>query len=127
MKRRFPKSPSIDDFSYLVQTKTLNKEEFRLLSQFIVQYQRLYLGSCLLPDLVRLYQWLHQEMAHSVTIETASKITLNSIKKQLKDTTSDEMFQLYTHIIGMWLYNMCIHYFQHNVEQMALTLCALFS
>ena len=105
MKRRFPKIPSLDDFSCVVQTKLWHKEEFKLLSHFTVEYQRLYLGTCLLPDLVRLYQWLHQEMAHSVTMETASKITLANIRMQIKDNATDTLekyFDLYSRILGKY-------------------------
>ena len=108
MKKWFPRSPTFDDLSYVVQTVTRHQKDLKVLSQFVIEYQRLHLGSSLLPDLVKLYQWLHQELNHSVTLETASKLTLASIKEQLENheknasDTSREFFELYRNILGMY-------------------------
>ena len=108
MKRRFPQFPSFDDLSYVVQSVTLHQKDFKVLSQFVIEYQRLYLGSSLLPDLVKLYQWLHQELNHSVTMETASKLTLASIQEQLDrdknaSDSSREFFEIYRNVSSMRL------------------------
>lgn len=104
MKKQFPKLLSFDDLAYMVQAMDVHQEQFKMLAQFVVEYPRLHVGSCLLPNLIRLYQWLHQEMAHSVTKETATKITLANIKKQLAEKApemSKEFIELHDSVIGM--------------------------
>ena len=51
------------------------------LSQFVMEYHRLKLGSDLLPGILELYQWLHTELAYAVTFEDATKITLGRLAK----------------------------------------------
>lgn len=51
------------------------------LSQFVMEYHRLKLGSDLLPGILELYQWLHTELAYAVTYEDATKITLGRLAK----------------------------------------------
>ena len=51
------------------------------LCQFVLEFNRLKLGSDLLPGILELYQWLHNELAYAVTYEDATKITLGRLAK----------------------------------------------
>ena len=104
MKKRFPKLVSYNDLAYMLQAMPNPQAEYKLLSKFIVEYPRFHVGSSLLPDLIRLYQWLHREMAHCVTKKTASRLTLAKIKKQLAEKTpekSKEFFALHESVLGI--------------------------
>ena len=55
--------------------------ELFALSQFVLEYNCLKLGSDLLHGILELYQWLHNELAYAVTYEDATKITLGRLAK----------------------------------------------
>ena len=101
MKKRFPKLLSHNDVAYMLHSTPVHQMDLMVLSQFVLEYPRLCVGSLLLPDLIRLYQWLHRELSHSVTKETASKLTLAMIIKQLTAKRSDELIALLKPVIGM--------------------------
>lgn len=63
--------------------------KLRFLAMFTMEHTQLYCGGILLPDLVELYQWLHHDIAHLLTREHASSITIGQVidfaKKKRKD------------------------------------------
>ena len=101
MSKRFPQLLSYNDVAYMLHSTPVYQTDLMVLSQFIVEYPRLCVGSSLLPDLIRLYQWLHRELSHSVTKQTASKLTLTMIRKQLTEKKSVELIELLKPVIGM--------------------------
>ena len=54
-------------------------KERPLLSKFAMDWERLQVGGVLLPDLVELYTWLHKNLAHMLTFERASTITVGKV------------------------------------------------
>ena len=49
------------------------------LATFTMEHTQLYCGGILLPELVELYQWLHHDIAHMLTREQASSITIGQV------------------------------------------------
>lgn len=61
-----------------------------LLAQLVLQRNVLELGGMLLTDLVELYQWLHQELAHVVTRSDADTIPVSRAVRVLAKSYSPE-------------------------------------
>ena len=101
MRKRFPQLLSYNDVAYMLYSTPVCQMDLMVLSQFVLEFPRLCVGSSLLPDLIRLYQWLHRELSHSVTKQAASKLTLAMIIKQLTEKKSDELIALLKRVIGM--------------------------
>ena len=105
----YPKQLSYDDLAYgLYATSNTPNEDLKLLYQFVVEYPRLHMGSSLLIDLIQLYQWLHTELANALTVETASKLTLSKLRKQLTKKShkaSQRYFELYEQVAGTPIHN----------------------
>ena len=76
-----------------------------VLAQFALQYQHLQLGGAMLPELVEFYQWIHQELAHVITHEDATKITLRRAVRVLAKSYSPEegerLMGLYNRLKGI--------------------------
>ena len=53
--------------------------KLRLLASFTMEQPHLYRGGVLLPDLVEFYQWLHMDLAHLLTYDHASSITIGQV------------------------------------------------
>ena len=53
--------------------------KLRFLARFILEQPQLHTGGILLPDLVNLYQWLHKDIAHLLTRDHASSITIGQV------------------------------------------------
>ena len=90
MKLRYPKQLTYDNLAYMLQATPMVQEKIKLLSQFVLEYPRLHVGSSLLADLIHLYQWLHRELAHTMTKETATKLTVAKLNKQLSFKCPDK-------------------------------------
>ena len=44
-----------------------------------MDWSRLRVGGLLLPDIVELYQWLHTNLSHLITLERASSLTIGRV------------------------------------------------
>ena len=117
----YPKQLSYDDLAYALHAASnAPDEDLKLLYQFIVEYPRLHMGSSLLTDLIQFYQWLHTELSHSTTVETARKLTLSKLKEQLQTKSCDaslKYHELYECVASMYMYMhrkiqylLCVHY-----------------
>lgn len=66
MRLHFPYFPSEMEFTQALQSSISvcenTKEKFSVLTKFAMEYPRLKLGARLLPDLVKLYNWIHREL-----------------------------------------------------------------
>ena len=58
-----------------------NTDNLQPLFDFVMEYERLKLGSVLLPTVLELYQWLHTELSYSITYEEATQITFGRLAK----------------------------------------------
>lgn len=56
----------------------------QLLLQFALEYPRLEIACFLLPELVELYWWLHTDLAHMISRDTAQKTTVKQLMAHLK-------------------------------------------
>lgn len=61
-----------------------------LLAQLALMRHQLEMGGLLLTDLVELYQWLHQELAHVITQSDAESIPLSRAVRVLAKSYSPE-------------------------------------
>ena len=61
-----------------------------ILSQYALLRNQLEIIGGLLPDLVEFYQWLHQELAHVITQEDSTRITLRRAVRVLVRSYSAE-------------------------------------
>ena len=79
LDEQYPTVQFLDDVKRALNDSTVFKEECFLLKQFLLQYERLQAGGCLLPYLVQFYQWLHVHLAHIVTQEQASVLKIKKV------------------------------------------------
>ena len=56
----------------------------QLLLQFALEYPRLELARSLLPELVDLYWWLHTDLAHMISRDTAQRTTVKQLLAHLE-------------------------------------------
>ena len=61
--------------------------------------QRLQMGAILLPHLIEFYQWLHTHIAHLITYERASSVTIGYIVRQAVKNSNKEYGQ---HILELY-------------------------
>lgn len=87
MEIQYPKFPTEDDFlQYILNIASSEQDPcIHLLSQFALEYPRLELARSLLPQLVELYWWLHTELAHMISSDTAKKTTVKQLMKHLEN------------------------------------------
>lgn len=71
-----------------------------VLSRFIQERPRLELGSTLLPKLIQFYQWLHRNVALTVTLEDAGRKSITDVIYELDDEHRDQRGFFYSKIIG---------------------------
>ena len=86
MSTLFPSIPSEREFNHNLvslceeRSNTPGSNPFSpVLAQFVEDRHRLAVGSALLPDLVEFYLWLHNRLAHLLSYEVASRLTINDI------------------------------------------------
>ncbi len=76
-----------------------------MLSQFALYRRQLEVGGELLPSLVELYQWLHQELAYVITRKDAESIPLSRAVRVLARSYSvdegERLLQLYKRLKGI--------------------------
>jgi hypothetical protein len=65
-------------------SKDINQEPvdgsgLNLLCKLSMDWEHLQLGGALLPDLVEFYTWLHKNLAHLLSFERASTITIGRV------------------------------------------------
>ena len=77
-----------------------------MLSQFALYQRQLEVGGELLPILVELYQWLHQELAYVITRKDAESIPLSRAVRVLARSYSvdegERLLQLYKRLKGKY-------------------------
>ncbi len=84
MEMLYPTPPSISEPLYILCTRPDLQKDFPLLFRFLLEYSRLKIAGSLLPKLISFYQWLHRELAHRLTKETAKKLQLNTFRKRVQ-------------------------------------------
>lgn len=80
----YPHFPVEKDFTHAVQSsedldQCLEGGRLWLLTVFTLDRQYLQVGGSLLPPLVEFYQWLHTDLAHLLTHDQASSITIGRV------------------------------------------------
>lgn len=70
-----------------------------LLSRFAMEWQCLEVAGSLFPSLLELYQWLHTDIAHLITREQASSMTIGRVislaKGNLEKQSGEHVLKLY--------------------------------
>lgn len=66
----------------------LKEGKLRFLSHFVMEWPCLQVAGALLPDLVKLYQWLHTDIAVLLTQDKASTTTIGEIIKCVEEKKS---------------------------------------
>ena len=105
MELHYPYYPSEKDFTHSVLSSSdIARDNIALLSRFSLQWQRLQAGGELLPDLVEFYQWLHTDLAHVVSYETACKVKIKSVidraVRKYSTDMGEHLHQLFTRVKG---------------------------
>lgn len=76
--------------------------ELRFLSRFAMEWSCLQVGGVLLLDLVELYQWLHTDIAHLLTRNEASTISIGEVitrvEKNLKGDSGQAIRDRYERV-----------------------------
>ncbi len=79
----YPHFPTMDEFSQTMLSSVdigdASKNEFYVLSKFVLEYPRLKAAGALLPDLLEFYQWIHSELAYLVTRKYAEKESIGTV------------------------------------------------
>jgi len=86
METHYPMFPTENDFlQYILNFASTDQDPcIHLLSQFALEYPRLELARSLLPELVEIYWWLHTDLAHMISNDTAQKTTIKQLMAHLK-------------------------------------------
>ena len=86
MESHYPKFPTEIEFQQYILNYASSDHDpcIRLLSQFALEYPRLELARSLLPQLVKLYWWLHTNLAHMISSDTAQKTTVKQLMTHLE-------------------------------------------
>ena len=69
-----------------------------VLSIFALEHHRLQAAGSLLPDILELYHWIHNELAYLVTYEDAQSDTIEDVIEKYGGL---EIVQLYARVRGM--------------------------
>ena len=85
----YPHFPSEQEFCHAILSagdaeKYSEGGKLRLLIRFAMEWQLLKVGGDLLPDLVKLYRWLHMNIAHLITYDHASSLSIGEVIKRVK-------------------------------------------
>ena len=78
------------------------QNELYVLSIFALEHHRLQAAGSLLPDLLELYHWIHNEWAYLVTYEDARSQTIEDVIDKYGGL---ELTELYARVRGMCVYN----------------------
>ena len=65
---------------------------------FAMDYQQLYWGGVLLPDLIKFYQWLHTSLAYSLTHEVAASTEVGGVIERAEKEHDDHIRKLYDRV-----------------------------
>ncbi len=108
MEVLYPTASSIAEPLYILNTRPDTQKAFQLLYRFLLEYPRLEVAGSLLPKLVTFYRWLHRELAHRLTKEAATKLTLrrfcSRVRSQFPRDKAKQFESLYSEIGGMYNY-----------------------
>ena len=88
----------MDEFTHtMLSSVDVNsaQNEFYVLSIFALEHRRLQAAGSLLPDLLELYHWIHNELAYLVTCDEARSLTIEDVIEK------HELVQLYVRVTGM--------------------------
>ena len=100
----YPHFPSEDELIHSILSSGDLQEHSKggklsLLAKFTIEWPLLCKGEDLLPDLVEMYQWLHKDIAHLLTYEEASSITIGQVvsfaRKKLNKQDGEHIWNLY--------------------------------
>ena len=103
----YPHFPSEDELIHSILSSGDLQEHSKggtlsLLAKFTMERPLLHKGEGLLPDLVELYQWLHKDIAHLLTHEEASSITIGQVvnfaKRNLNKEDGEHIWNLYQRV-----------------------------
>ena len=83
------------------------ENELYVLTQFALEYERLYIIGLLLPDLIEFYQWIHTELIrHRVQWKYADTHTVESVVIQIDERNEDRgILKLYERVTGKSILN----------------------
>ena len=65
---------------------------------FAMDYQQLYWGGVLLPDLIKFYQWLHTSLAYSLTHDVAASTKVGEVIERAEKEHDDHIRKLYDRV-----------------------------
>ena len=78
------------------------QNELYVLSIFALEHHRLQAAGALLPDLLELYHWIHNELAYLVSFEDAKSDTIQTVIERGDENYAGlELIQLYERVRGM--------------------------
>ena len=93
LDRRSPVFASIPSFLLQLFSSTdLDNQSCCLyvLYQFVLRRSKLNIGGILLPGLVRIYWWLHNELNYTLSLEVAKKVTVGEMRLYLERKCQDD-------------------------------------
>ena len=79
--------------------------ELHLLLQFVQEQNHLKAGAVLLPDLIEFYQWLHTDVAYTLSRKKATKVTIKDKVMEVAcrygdEKAGDHLLRLYDRVRG---------------------------
>ncbi len=89
----YPTFPCENDLRHYVEQLpgvTNPTHELYPLSQFVKEQSHLRAGAAVLPDLVEFYQWLHTDVAYTVSRRNAANITVEETVMKVANFYGDE-------------------------------------
>ena len=93
----YPHFPSEEDLIHYTQRSGIFQQH-RVLAMFAMDYQQLYCGGVLLPDLIKFYQWLHASLAYSLTHEVAASTKVGEVIERAERKHDDRIRKLYDRV-----------------------------
>ena len=93
----YPRYPSEEDLIHYTQDSEIFQQH-RVLAMFAMDYQQLYWGGVLLPDLIRFYQWLHTSLAYSLTHEVATYAEIGEVVERAEKEHGEHIRKLYDRV-----------------------------
>ncbi len=101
----YPTFPNENDLRHAVEQipgVADPNHELHLLSLFVREQLRLRAGAAILPDLVEFYQWLHTEVAYTLSRRKAVKATIKEVvvdvARKYGDERGDNLINLYKRV-----------------------------
>ena len=102
----------MEEFTHtMLSSVDVNSAQHKLhvLCIFALEHRRLQAAGSLLPDLLELYHWIHNELAYLVTYEDARRLTIQEvIERENEKYGGCELIQLYERVRGNVYIVMCI-------------------